>query len=65
MNAGAWLQGQYTLMAIGNALNGKKCKYPKKPLELSEDEQRQVEETEDNYLSLMKSAIAKMNGRFK
>lgn len=58
-NYEAWLHNQYTLMAIGNALNGKKCKYPKKPFELKDSENKL--ETEESYLIEMKSAIAKMN----
>lgn len=35
MNLSAWLQGQYQVLAISTALNGKKCKYPDKPFELT------------------------------
>ena len=62
----AWVHNQYTLMAIGNALNGKKCKYPKKPFGIKEEEKKRLENmTDEDYYLEMKSAIAKMNGGIK
>lgn len=65
MNYEAWLHNQYTIMAIGNALNGKKCKYPKKPFGMEENEHQSIEETEENYVLEMKSMIGKMNQGLK
>lgn len=31
-NQNAWIQGQYIRLAVGSVLDGKKCKYPEKPL---------------------------------
>lgn len=59
-NYNAWLHNQYTIMAVGNALNGKKCKYPKKPYEFK-DGDKEIPETEENYELAMQSMIDKMN----
>jgi len=42
----AWLNGLYVRLAVSSVLNGKKVKYPKKPLEKNEP-QINIEVTED------------------
>lgn len=60
INYNAWLHNQYTIMAIGNAMNGKKCKYPKKPYEFKGGD-KEVLETPENYKAEMKAMFDKLN----
>lgn len=58
MNYQAWLNNQYTMMAIGSAFN-RKNKYPKKPFEFKDT--KKIEETEENYRIEMENMISKLN----
>ena len=42
----SWLNGMYVRIAVASALNGKKVKYPKKPLD-SKNVPQNIEVTED------------------
>lgn len=44
----AWLHGQYQVASIGAALS-KKCKYPQRPITMTQDEQEWLSE-EDQFL---------------
>lgn len=67
MNSFAWLQGSYIQRAIVAALDGKKNKYPAKPLENYVQEEMTVEQQQKEEAKLYKNLLnwsAGLKGKF-
>lgn len=67
LNAYAWLQGAYIQRAIVAALDGKKNRYPDKPLESHVQEEMTVEQQHKEEAKLYKNLLnwsAGLKGKF-
>ena len=67
LNSFAWLQGAYIQRAIVAALDGKKSKYPDKPLETRSHEEMTVEQQRKEEAKLFNNLLnwsAGLKGKF-